>query len=140
MKKWMALLLCMTMMWGTAEAETTRKVDIDLSRMNSVMFTGELNQMYMNMDAYIGKVIRMSGVYNAYAGFDEQGNVNRDLIYHVCEIADATACCVQGVEFILAEGAAYPEPGAWITIVGTFGVYEEYGYLYFHLTDTLLEQ
>lgn len=139
MKKWMALLLCMAMLWITAEADTTIKVDIDLSRMNSVMFTGELNQMYMNMEAYMGKVIRMSGMYNVYAGFDEEGDLDPEVIYHLCEVSDATACCVQGVEFILADGIDYPEPGTWITIVGTFDVYEEYGYLYFHLTDTMLE-
>ena len=50
-------------------------------------------------------------------------------------IADATACCAQGMEFVLQEGMEYPEMETDITVVGTFQLYDENGTTYCHLVD-----
>ena len=53
--------------------------------------------------------------------------------------APPTACCSQGLEFVLAGEhsypADYPELGTEITVVGTFQTYEENGYMDCHLVD-----
>ena len=60
---------------------------------------------------------------------------------HICcqercaMIADASACCAQGMEFVLKDGMAYPEMEADITVVGTFQVYDENGATYCHLVN-----
>ena len=63
--------------------------------------------------------------------------------YYACIIADATACCSQGLEFELSGQHTYPddypELGTNITVTGTFQLYQEGGGLYCHLTDAVVE-
>ena len=62
--------------------------------------------------------------------------------YYYCLIADATACCQQGLEF-LWDGHAfpddYPEPGTEIIIEGVFDTYLEDGYEYMQLINASME-
>ena len=82
---------------------------------------------------YLGKRIKMNGQFAVYE------NPNTGAVYTACIIMDATACCSQGLEFVLAGEpsypADYPEPGTEITVVGTFQTYEENGYMDYHLVD-----
>lgn len=74
---------------------------------------------------------------------DEEGNPVPDAIYYACVIADATACCSQGLEFVLEGDYTYPddypELGTDITVVGTFDTYDENGQTYCHLIDAKLQ-
>ena len=85
----------------------------------------------------------MNGTFTLYQGLDENGALIPGQIYFACIIADATACCSQGLEFVLAGEHIYPddypELGSEITVVGTFQTYEENGYMYCHLIDAELE-
>ena len=80
---------------------------------------------------YVGKTVKMKGQssFMEYKG---------DRLY-TCIIQDAAACCAQGLEYMLAEGYAYPESDAYITVIGTFDTYErEYDgktYVYAVLRD-----
>ena len=51
------------------------------------------------------------------------------IVYYVCIVQDATACCAQGLEFALSENRVYPDdypdPGSEITVIGTFDTYSE---------------
>ncbi len=62
--------------------------------------------------------------------------------YFACIVADATACCSQGLEFILTGDHTYPNdyPGlsSVITVTGTFETYEENGFKYCRLTDAAI--
>ena len=62
-------------------------------------------------------------------------------MFFACMIADATACCAQGLEFALAGEPVYPdeypELGAEITVVGTFEWYEEDGCRYYRLGNAV---
>ena len=62
---------------------------------------------------------------------------------YACIIADAAACCAEGMEFVLKDNLAYPddypEPGAEITVVGEFQAYEENGMTGYHLINARLE-
>lgn len=106
-------------------------IDIDLTAMSSTMVYSEVFSMMENPEAYLGKTVKIEGMY--YASFYEPTG----LTYHYVVIADATACCSQGMEFIWNGEHAYPEDyppdGAEVEIVGVFGTYDELGYTYGYL-------
>lgn len=95
------------------------------------MVYSEVYNMLVTPDNYIGKTVKMNGSFAVY--HDE----TTGQYYYACIIADATACCSQGLEFELQESRAYPEEypelGAEITVVGSFNTYVENGAKYCHL-------
>ena len=119
------------------DAEGTAAVDIDLTALSGIMVYSEVNSMISFPDNYIGKTVKMQGQFTIYQATDENGAFIPDQIYFACVIADATACCSQGLEFALAGKPVYPdeypELGAEITVVGTFEWYEEDGCRYYRL-------
>ncbi len=121
-----------------AEPETfvaESEVDYDLTEMSSEMVYATVYQMLVNPEAYEGKTVRMAGQYYAvYYDVTAQ-------YYHYCIIADASACCSQGMEFVWEGGLYpddYPETSTDIVVVGTFGTYEELGITYCCLLDATL--
>ena len=57
-------------------------------------------------------------------------------------ISDATACCSQGIEFVLTDDYTYPddypERGSEICVMGVFDLYEEGTYTYCTLRDAVI--
>ena len=104
-------------------AAASGQVDVDLTKMSATMVYSEVYNMLAVPDDYIGKTVRMSGKFQVYEG--EGRN------YYVVIIPDATACCQQGMEFILADPDAYPEPGRDVTVTGVFDTYYEGEYMRF---------
>ena len=115
------------------EAVDEENVDVDLTTMNSNMIYANVYDMLQNPDAYVGKTIKMNGIYVNFSS--EDGSV----LYPACLVKDATACCSQGIEFVLADGV-YPEEGTEMVVIGTFNTYidELDGYQYFHLENAKL--
>ena len=116
------------------------KVDVDLTVLSSTMVYSEVYNMMMTPENYIGKVVRMNGLCSTFESVAVDGQEAR--VYYTCIIFDATACCSQGIEFVLAgdTGAeAYPPVDTEITVTGTFQTYDENGILYCHLVDATLE-
>ena len=99
------------------------------------MVYSEVYNMMVVPDDYLGKTVRMSGQFQVYEG--EGRN------YYVVLIADATACCQQGMEFVLSGEHKYPEDypalDSTITVEGVFGTYTENGWRYCQLKDAALE-
>lgn len=118
-------------------AEGTAAVDVDLTVLSGIMVYSEVNSMISFPDNYIGKTVKMRGQFTIYQATDENGAFIPDKRFFACMIADATACCAQGLEFALAGEPVYPdeypELGAEITVVGTFEWYEEDGCRYYRL-------
>ena len=116
---------------------------VDLTVLSSTMVYSEVYNMMMTPENYVGKTIKMKGQFALYQATDENGNLLPDQIYFACIIADATACCSQGIEFVLEGNHVYPddypELGTEITVEGTFQTYEENGYMYCHLVDAKME-
>ena len=114
-------------------AQTSGELDVDLTTLSSTMVYSEVYNMMYEPDRYVGKRIKMNGQFAVYE------DPNTGAVYTACIIMDATACCSQGLEFVLAGEhsypADYPELGTEITVVGTFQTYEENGYMYCHLVD-----
>ncbi len=106
----------------------TGAVDVDLTALSSTMVYSEVYNMMTDPGNYIGKTVKMSGVYAVY--HDE----STGKYYHACIISDATACCSQGIEFELKSGYSYPddypEEGGEICVTGIFDTYEEGEYTY----------
>ena len=116
----------------TAGSTDAGNVDFDLTNLNSDVIYAEVYSMMIFPDQYMGKSVKVSGVFTVY--YDEA----RDKYHFACFVADAAACCQQGIEFILdgdkAYPADYPQEGAEITVTGVFGTYEEEGNTYWALT------
>ena len=118
-------------------AEGAAAVDVDLTVLSGIMVYSEVNSIISFPDNYIGKTVKMQGQFTIYQATDENGAFIPDKRFFACMIADATACCAQGLEFSLAGKPAYPddypELGAEITVVGTFEGYDEDGCRYYRL-------
>lgn len=108
-------------------------IDVDLTQLSSTMVYSEVYNMMVTPEDYIGKTIKMKGQFAVYQN-EETNN-----LYYAVIIADATACCSQGLEFIWKGDHSYPndypESGKEITVVGEFQTYEENGVQYCHLID-----
>lgn len=141
-----ALLLCTLTACGhedTAQkpaaeaAEDTAALDIDLTVLSSTMVYSEVYSMMSFPDDYIGKTVKMKGQFAIGYVYNTDGTSDESTARFACVIADATACCSQGLEFILTGEHTYPdeypELGAEITVVGTFEWYEEDGCRYYRL-------
>ena len=111
-------------------------IDLDLTQLSSTMVYSEVYNMIINPDNYYGKVIKIKGEFIYYQ------DTNTGNQYYSCVIADATACCAQGLEFVLKGDKTYPEdypePNSEITIIGKFENYEEGGYEYLRLVNASL--
>lgn len=120
-------------------AQSADGIDVDLTKLSSTMVYSEVYNMMYSPDDYVGKTIKMEGQFAIYQATDENGALIPDQIYFVCVIADATACCSQGLEFVLAGEHTYPddypELGNEITVTGTFELYEEDGFQHCRLVD-----
>jgi len=116
--------------------EPDPNVDVDLTVMNSIMVYSEVYNMVTEPSSYIGKKIKMDGIFDVYT--DERTGKN----YYACIIQDATKCCSSGIEFELAKERIYPdeypEAGSIITVTGVFETYEEDGILYCTLRDATM--
>lgn len=75
----------------------------------------------------------MNGTFNVY--YTEATNT----YFFACIVQDATACCAQGLEFVLKGEHVYPddypELGEEITVTGVFDTYMEGEYEYCTLRD-----
>lgn len=121
----------------SANAPSSDGVDLDLTQLSSTMVYSEVFAMMMAPEDYVGKTIKMEGLYNFY----HDAMVNKD--YHACVVQDATACCAQGIDFVLADGydnlENYPEIDEVITVTGVFDLYDEGEYTFMRLKDAVLE-
>lgn len=112
------------------------EIDVDLTALSSTMVYSEVYNMMAAPETYIGKTVLMKGPFAVY--YDEAA----DNYYFACVIQDATACCAQGLEFVLAGEPAfpdsYPEPGTEICVTGVFDTYQEGDYTYCTLRNAKL--
>ena len=117
-------------------------VDVDLTVLSSTMVYSEVyNMLYNDPAHYFGKTVKAKGTFSLYQLVTD-GVLQPDPVAYACIIADATACCADGMEFVL-EGDytypdAYPELGAEITVIGEFQSYEENGMTWYHLVNARL--
>ena len=119
---------------------SSNKIDVDLNNLNANVVYAQVFQMMTEPDKFIGKRIRMSGQFNVYAA--QEGNPSGVTEYYAIIIADAQACCQQGIEFVWP-GHTYPEGFPEVksnaSVTGIFEVYEENGKKYCRLVADTVE-
>lgn len=116
------------------------KIDVDLNNLNANVVYAQVFQMMTEPDKFIGKRIRMSGQFNVYAA--EEGNPSGVTEYYAIIIADAQACCQQGIEFVWPGHTypdGFPEVKSNASVTGIFEVYEENGKKYCRLIADTVE-
>ena len=116
-------LIILLLITGCVEEKTpvpekvlTEVIDVDLTKLNANMVYSAVFDMLENPAEYRGKTIKIRGTY--FALHDPA----KDEYHHSCVIWDATACCMQGMEFELAD-KNYPPNESEITLIGKFDVY-----------------
>ena len=113
-----------------------KRIDIDLTKMNANMVYSQVYDMVSNPNKYIDKVVKMRGPFSAF--YSSETN----LYYPAVLIKDATACCSQGMEFVLngnpSYPSGYPKKDSEITVVGKFDVYYEGSDRYCHLVKAII--
>ena len=117
-------------------------VDVDLTILSSTMVYSEVyNMLYNDPAHYLGKTVKARGTFSIYQLVTD-GVLQPDPVAYACIIADATACCAEGMEFVpegdLTYPEDYPELGAEITVIGEFQSYEENGMTWYHLVNARL--
>jgi hypothetical protein len=117
----------------SAETAEEEDIDVDLTALSSTMVYSEVYNMMVKPDDYIGKTVKMTGMYSYYHD-DATGND-----YHACIIQDATACCAQGIEFTTTDDFKYPDDypamGDDVTVIGRFDIYYEGDFCFMTLLD-----
>ena len=112
--------------------------DVDLTALSSTMVYSEVYNMMTAPSDYIGKNVKMKGAFSYY----QDPNTGNE--YYACIIQDATACCAQGIEFVLAGDHKYPddypEMNSEITVAGVFDTYMEGEYMYCTLKNARFVQ
>ena len=113
-----------------AEAKVAAKldqynVDIDLQGLNNNMTTAQMQSIMQDVKPYLGKTIRVTGLYEK-THYDETG-----LDYNWVIGYDDTGCCAAwSVEIAGDEVPADLAPDTTISLVGTIGTYDELGVTY----------
>ncbi len=112
-----------------------QKIDVDLTKLSKTMVYAEVYHMVSKPEDYVGKIVKVKGVL-AVAQDEDTGTY-----YTAVLIADAAACCQQGLEFEWT-GHKYPKDfpkvGSKISLTGKFTTYEENGMTYIRIvTDKL---
>ena len=119
---------------------SSNKIDIDLNHLNANVVYSQVFLMMTEPDKFIGKRIRMSGQFNVYAA--QEGNPSGVTEYYAIIIADAQACCQQGIEFVWPGHTypdGFPEVKSNASVTGIFEVYEENGKKYCRLIADTVE-
>ena len=110
-----ALLICTGCGGGeTNSSGNGSEIDVDLTTLSSTMVYSEVNNIVNTPDDYVGKTVKMKGAATSF--YDETAKET----YYACIIKDATACCSQGLEYLLEDADSYPSDGDEITVVGEF--------------------
>ncbi len=107
---------------------------IDLTVLNSDMVYAIIFQMLIEPENFIGKRIKVKGMY--YSGFSEF----TDREFHYCLIQDALACCAQGIEFEKPVSAGEIPQYSMIVMEGTYSTYTDprLNNSYYYLKDPVI--
>ena len=115
-----------------APEDKADEYDIDLTVLDSTMVYAQVYDMVYNAENYVGKKVKAKGNFAYYQEPDGRE-------FFAVIISDATACCSQGLEFVLEGNYVYPDDypplDTEITITGVFDYYEERNVRYCRLLN-----
>ena len=124
------------------------------------MFIAQTNDVYVNADEYLGKTIKLEGLFRSLTYEDtgttyhfvlrlgpgccgNDGNAGFEVSWEPLDVLSGMAARAQQKPPLLLRTHAYPNEDDWVEAVGTLKAYEEdgYPYLYIDLTSlTVLEE
>lgn len=116
----------------TSDKENTYdKIDLDLTTMSSTVVYSTVYNMLSDPNAFDGQVIKITG---QVVQVPDPTDMH---IYCACIIADATACCQSGIEFVPSnvDLSKLPANGSEITVTGIFSQYKIGDAIYVTLKD-----
>ena len=87
----------------TVPADPDRPVDLDLTKLSGTVVYSQVYDMMMEPEHYMGQKIKLKG---SFSYFQDPGTQQE---YFAAVIADATACCAQGIEFVWKGEHSYPK-------------------------------
>ncbi|WP_294413821.1 hypothetical protein [uncultured Ruminococcus sp.] len=115
---------------------SSENIDIDMTQMNSNMVYAQVYDMINYSDNYLGKKVKVKGPFSYF-----KENDGRE--FFAVLISDATACCSQGIEFVLTGEHKYPDDyptlNTEITVTGEFNSYVENGATYCQLLNAEMQ-
>ncbi len=121
---------------AVSESKGDNGIDVDLTALSGTMVYSEVYRMIVIPEEYLGKTVRMKGNFAIYQ------NETTGEMFYACLIQDATACCAQGIEFVLKGEHSYPNDyparGSEITVEGVFDTYMDGEFRYCTLRDATL--
>ncbi|MDR1892842.1 MAG: hypothetical protein LBQ48_07540 [Oscillospiraceae bacterium] len=97
------------------------------------MFIAQINDIWLNKEDYIGKIVRYEGMFTQYTW--QENNMTYYLVYR-----NSPGCCgadgQAGFEVAWPESAdkTYPNENDWVEAAGVLEQYEEYGQTYLRLS------
>ena len=125
---------------GAPQAESAdpdRPIDLDLTAISGTVVYSQVYDMIMQPEAYLGQKIRIKGSFSYYQAPDTQQE------YFAAVVADATACCAQGIEFVWKGEHTFPQDypplDTEITVTGIFNTYYEGDNMYIQLIEADVE-
>ena len=99
--------------------ELNYSAEVDLTKLNSNMVYSTVYSMVNSPEEYKGKTVKAQGTFDIFT------DPKSGKLFYACVIADATACCSQGLEFVWRGEHNYPDDypkvGEPITVGGVFG-------------------
>lgn len=100
----------------------------NLVEIKEKLFIAQTNDIYLNPEDYVGKIIKYEGIYNTNT-WTETGQT-----YHYV-IRYGPGCCSYDANagFEVTWNNAYPQPNDWVEAVGVLEMYEENGWQYLRL-------
>lgn len=146
MKKIVLLMLCILLTCCSANkkqeqvesttaeeiVEEEKKIDHDVSMFSDTTIYAFVSDVVNNISEYEGDTVKIRGVFRAF----HSDYLDKD--YYVCMIQDTTACCSQGMEFILNDGD-YPIEGKEIILTGVVDTYLEGNERYCYLSNATID-
>jgi len=117
----------------TSENTNVSKSDVkassgDVIEIKEKMFISQTNDVYYNTEDYLGKTIKMEGIFNIYEA-SESGNKYYSVIRY------GPGCCGDdgNAGFEVTWDGKYPNQNDWVEVIGVLEEYEEAGETYLQL-------
>lgn len=119
---------------STSQAESTGTADGEIFEIREKMFITQINDIYLNIDDYKDKTIKVEGMYGvlvSYDSDDEYGVVYRN----------GPGCCGNDGwgGFFLNYDGELPEENDWIEVIGTPELVQDGAYTDLYLNVTSLQ-
>ena len=117
---------------GSASQES----NIDVIEIREKMFLAQVNDVYLNAEDYLGKTIKLEGIFMAEQSYEREEPYCYVIRYGPgCCGSDGNA----GFEIAWAKNrsGSYPQSNDWVEAIGMLKYYEEdyYQYLYLELSS-----